>query len=91
MTYHLGMPKDQTSSISQVVQILGSQLALANALGLKPPTIHQWLSGKRPVPAERCPSIERLTGGAVTCEELRPDVEWQVLRIAKGAGNVQQQ
>lgn len=32
------------------------------------------------VPAEYCPAIERATGGMVRCEELRPDVEWDVLR-----------
>lgn len=52
----------------------------ADALGVPPPLLSQWRTGVRPVPAERCPSIERETGGAVTCEELRPDVEWGYLR-----------
>ena len=34
----------------------------------------------RPIPAERCPEIEKATGGAVRCEELRPDVDWAYLR-----------
>jgi DNA-binding transcriptional regulator YdaS (Cro superfamily) len=34
------------------------------------------------VPADHCPEIERLTKRAVTCEELRPDVNWGVLRRA---------
>lgn len=33
------------------------------------------------VPAEHCPAIERATGGKVRCEELRPDVAWEVLRL----------
>lgn len=35
------------------------------------------------VPAEFCPLIERATrerGRPVLCEQLRPDVEWRVLR-----------
>jgi DNA-binding transcriptional regulator YdaS (Cro superfamily) len=32
------------------------------------------------VPAAHCPSIERATKGAVRCEDLRPDVDWAVLR-----------
>ena len=32
------------------------------------------------VPAEHCPAIERATGGKVRCEDLRPDVDWSVLR-----------
>ncbi|MDT4679101.1 transcriptional regulator, partial [Escherichia coli] len=31
---------------------------------------------------ERCPAIEKATGGAVTCEELRPDIDWAYLRGA---------
>lgn len=35
------------------------------------------------IPAEHAPAIEELSGGEVTCEEMRPDVKWHVLR--KGA------
>ncbi len=37
------------------------------------------------VPAEHCPAIERATGGAVRCEDLRPDIEWGVLRAPPSA------
>lgn len=60
--------------------IAGSQAALSRAIGVSPPTISQWISGARPVPAERCPEIERATSGAVRCEDLRPDVDWAYLR-----------
>lgn len=66
--------------ISRAIEILGSQAALASALGVRQPTISEWLRGGRRVPAERCPAIERLTGGKVRCEDLRPDVAWGVLR-----------
>ncbi|MDP1586305.1 MAG: YdaS family helix-turn-helix protein [Prosthecobacter sp.] len=52
----------------------------ADALGVPPPLLSQWRTGVRAVPAERCPSVERETGGLVTCEELRPDVDWAYLR-----------
>jgi DNA-binding transcriptional regulator YdaS (Cro superfamily) len=39
-------------------------------------TIYQWKQSR--IPADYCPDIEALTG--VTCEELRPDVNWAVLR-----------
>jgi DNA-binding transcriptional regulator YdaS (Cro superfamily) len=65
---------------------------LARALGVEPPTVNEWVKGGRRVPAERCPEIERLTREiaqqkgddalVVTCEELRPDVQWGVLREA---------
>lgn len=58
----------------------GGQAALARVLGVKPPTVNQWIKDDRPVPAERCIEIERATHGAVRCEELRPDVDWAYLR-----------
>jgi DNA-binding transcriptional regulator YdaS (Cro superfamily) len=47
---------------------------LAGALGLTKAAVGHWCNGIRRVPAERCRHIEAATGGAVTCEELRPDV-----------------
>lgn len=35
------------------------------------------------VPAAYCPAIERETKHAVVCEDLRPDVDWAVLRGTK--------
>ena len=59
---------------------VGGQASLARILGVKPPTVNQWIGADRPIPAERCPAIERATDGAVRCEELRPDVDWSVVR-----------
>jgi DNA-binding transcriptional regulator YdaS (Cro superfamily) len=39
-------------------------------------SISRWK--KERVPAEACPDIEAITG--VKCEELRPDISWEVLR-----------
>lgn len=42
-----------------------------------------WFNTSREFPAEYCPTIERATmekGTVVRCEELRPDVDWNVLR-----------
>jgi DNA-binding transcriptional regulator YdaS (Cro superfamily) len=69
---------------------VGGQAELARALSITPAAVNQWCKGLREVPAERCPDIERLTREAaagrgdasliVTCEELRSDVPWHVLR-----------
>jgi len=67
-------------AIDRAIKVFGSQAAMASALDVKQPTISEWLRGERQVPAERCPQIERATSGAVRCEDLRPDVEWDVLR-----------
>lgn len=47
---------------------------LARMVGCKPPSVIEWR--QRGVPPDRCPSIERMTGGEFTCERLRPDVRW---------------
>ena len=58
------------------------QVDLARDLSVAPPLLYQWRTGIRQVPAERCWQIERATDGAVTCEELRPDLaeHWAYLR-----------
>lgn len=60
--------------------LVGNQTRLAFLLGVKPPTVCQWATGIRPIPAERCIEIERATGSQVRCEDLRPDVDWAYLR-----------
>lgn len=57
-----------------------SQVDLAKALGVTAGAVNQWVSGLSKVSAERCPAIEKATSGLVRCEDLRPDVQWDVLR-----------
>jgi DNA-binding transcriptional regulator YdaS (Cro superfamily) len=72
------------NAVDKAIKHMGSQAALASALEISQPTVSEWARGERRVPAERCPQIERLTSGAVRCEELRPDVAWDVLRMQNG-------
>ena len=72
-----------TNAINRVCETLGSQAALARVLDVSAVTVNQWVSGTRPIPAERCPEIEKATRGAIRCEDLRPDVNWQYLRGTK--------
>lgn len=65
----------------------GRAAALGRALDVAPVLISQWANNSRPTPAERCPAIEKATDGAVTCEELRPDVDWAYLRGSGAAAN----
>lgn len=57
--------------------ILGGPSKVAELIGVSAPAVHQWLTGVRRVPPERCPAIERATSGRVSVEGLRPDVRWQ--------------
>ena len=56
------------------------QVDLARSLGVTQGAVHQWASGLTRVAVERCIEIERATGRAVTCEDLRPDVDWGFIR-----------
>lgn len=66
----------ESEALARAIQIIGSASALARELGISKGAVSQW---KR-VPADHCPDIEDLTKGQVICEELRPDVNWPVLR-----------
>ena len=70
-------------ALHKAVAKAGGQTALAGMIGrgIKQPHVYGWLNSSNPdqmPPAEYCPAIEKATG--VPCEELRPDIEWAVLR-----------
>ncbi|WP_168563265.1 helix-turn-helix domain-containing protein [Rhizobacter sp. SG703] len=71
--------------IDQAAAIVGSKASLAHLLGVTRAAVGQWSDSGRRVPAEHCPRIEAATKGAVRCEDLRPDVPWQVLRCGPRA------
>lgn len=58
----------------------GTGQILARSVGVSQVIVSQWKTGVKIVPAERCPTIERVTGGLVRCEDLRPDVDWGFIR-----------
>lgn len=61
------------SALKRAIKVCGGPAALARALDIKPPSVIGW---RDLAPIDRCPAIEAVTRGAVTCEELRPDVHW---------------
>lgn len=77
---HKSTPSKQKAPIDRAIESAGSMKALADALGVTKAAVFQWKFPGRRVPAQHCPAIERLTLGAVRCEELRPDVDWAYLR-----------
>ena len=65
------------TALERAIALAGGPTNMAHALGLTSRSVvYQW--GKNRVPADICPDIEALTG--VSCEELRPDVNWSVVR-----------
>jgi DNA-binding transcriptional regulator YdaS (Cro superfamily) len=61
-------------ALKRAYEILGSQRALADAVGIKQPTVHKMLDRGNRVPAEWCLPIEKATDGKVTRHQLRPDL-----------------
>jgi DNA-binding transcriptional regulator YdaS (Cro superfamily) len=62
--------------LAEFVKHRGAQTDLARAIGCPSQLIWQWARGVRPIPEDRCPSLEKATLGAVRCEDMRPDVPW---------------
>lgn len=52
--------------------------AFAQAVGVRYQVVQQWLVNG--VPAEHCPTIEKLTSGKVLCERLNSKVDWAYVR-----------
>jgi DNA-binding transcriptional regulator YdaS (Cro superfamily) len=82
----------ERDALKRAADVLGGQAALASACGFNHRrNVWPWFNveGRR-VPADKCPAIERATKARadaagdpsllVTCEQLRPDVPWDVLR-----------
>lgn len=57
-----------------------SQASLGEVLGITQGAVAQWLLPGRKIPAEHCPTIEVWSGREVMCEEMRPDIDWAVIR-----------
>lgn len=74
----------------------GRRFALARHLGVSAVFVQKLVlpkdEGGKDVPFERCRAIEQFTGGAVTCEEMRPDLvaefEYMRSRPVVGAAEV---
>ena len=66
--------------IKTAIDLFGSVTEFSRTLGVTPQAVCFWRDGKRQIPADKCPLIERVTKGVVTCESLRPDVEWAYIR-----------
>ena len=75
--------------LERAIASVGGVVALASAINVIPSKVSMW-KARGNVAADKCPAIERATRQAneadptkeiVTCEELLPGVEWEVLRL----------
>lgn len=66
--------------VKRAWKLVGGSVPLARMLSIGQSTLSEWHTGRRLVPADVCINIEKVTGGVVRCEELRPDIDWAYLR-----------
>lgn len=67
------------NGLNKAIALAGSMTSLAAALGVTKGVVFQWKQ-RGQVPAEYCPTIERLFPSKVICEELNSKVDWAYLR-----------
>ena len=68
--------------VSEIVKMLGGPCRLSKEFGIRSQAVSLWIRKNR-VPAERVPTLERIArenGLTLYAEQIRPDVEWHVLR-----------
>lgn len=67
-------PITDETPLQRAVRLVGGQVALAKAVGVKQQHVWNWLNRDKKLPLEWAIAIERATNGQVTAKELRPDV-----------------
>ena len=70
---------DMNLGVKAAIEICGSQAVVAKACGISQPTVFKWLGGAK-MDVAHVSSIVKATNGAVKPEDLRPDVDWAVIR-----------
>jgi len=68
------MSRKHVEHIRRAVKILGSQVELAEACGVRQSHVSNWICRDKTIPLERALAIEIATDGEVTMQQLRPDL-----------------
>ncbi len=63
------------TALLKAIRTIGTQVALAKKLGVKPSLINNWLNRDKGVPFEYAIAIECMTQGVVSRYELAPHVK----------------
>ena len=61
-------------AIALASDILGSKAELARAIQVDPATVTKWFKGKREPTPQQASEIERMTGGQIKREWIRPAI-----------------
>lgn len=60
--------------LERAIRVCGGQTKLAEKIGLSQQRVSYWRKAKNGVPAEYARDIEEACNGAVTRQQLRPDI-----------------
>lgn len=74
-----------TMTTREIIQRFGGPVKLAALLGIRSQAISLW-SSKDSIPVARVPQLERIARGmrlGLRAEQMRPDIDWSVLRGRK--------
>ena len=72
---------DKNIGIQRAIEHFGgTQSGLAKKINVSRAQVWQWLNNINSVSVEKSIEIEDKTNGIVRCEELRPDINWSVIR-----------
>lgn len=69
-------------NVSEIIRKLGGPVRVGRQLGIRSQAVSLWIRADR-IPAGRVPQLERMArehGTDVRAEDMRPDIEWSVLR-----------
>jgi DNA-binding transcriptional regulator YdaS (Cro superfamily) len=79
----IGIPIIDVMDPKEIIKVLcneaGGQTKLAKLLNVSQPTVNGWLNGAG-IGAESAIAIEGLTNGRFRCEQIRPDINWAIVR-----------
>ena len=67
-------------ALKKAISIVGGQRKLAQICGVSQAAVSKWLNGISKIGEDKAILIEQALNGLVTCEDLRPDVNWSVVR-----------
>lgn len=74
----IGIPNNRRMTDAEIIELLGGPTAVARMLGIKPPSVHGWLTEGIPEGRLRdlAGQIELRSGGRFTRRQRWPDSYW---------------
>jgi len=67
-------------AVAEAIAGAGGPARVAEELDVSVQAVCFWRDGERRFPAEHAPTLERLNGGRIRCEQMCPGADWAYLR-----------